>query len=445
LAASAGGGASEDAEAQFRQKELEALIRFIEGAPLLLPEEQSATDDQVEGRNEALRLYADAAAEIASDADTPAQYREQAAAVWLIFRDPDTTTDLTALLPPPEEQTALAHWVTAAGDGEGLDAESLAGLRDVEMSAWLRSRLSAYASAPDKALQADSTHAHAEKPYLERAFSLFSVYFLAFVTGCVLMVFVGLRWRRLQTMGLVNAPAPGWGDSAWVGWFVLMAWFSVSFTSQMVVGGVISIFGLDGGSAAIGLLVQVGAGVFAIWLLMGLSTGERTWQKAIGDLRVGLEPFRNRVSTAILWALAGFAVAVPVVYGSVVFVSLLPIESELVSNPALPELVNPKGPISQLLLSVSVVVAAPIFEEIVFRGVLYRQLRGRLGLPGATLLSAAVFAAVHFSVTSFMPLFALGALLAVIAERSGGLLPSMLVHALWNGGTILIATTFYGA
>ncbi len=86
-------------------------------------------------------------------------------------------------------------------------------------------------------------------------------------------------------------------------------------------------------------------------------------------------------------------------------------------------------------------VAAPIVEETMFRGVLYRHLRdatNRFGLVLSVLLSALingfVFAAIHpqgfVAVPALMSL-ALG--MALVREWRGTLIPSMMIHAVHNG------------
>jgi membrane protease YdiL (CAAX protease family) len=52
-------------------------------------------------------------------------------------------------------------------------------------------------------------------------------------------------------------------------------------------------------------------------------------------------------------------------------------------------------------------------------------------------LSAALFAAAHLSVGEFVPLLVLALGLGLLRWQSGRLLPSVLMHALWNGITFL--------
>ena len=76
-------------------------------------------------------------------------------------------------------------------------------------------------------------------------------------------------------------------------------------------------------------------------------------------------------------------------------------------------------------------IAAPLFEEFIFRGLIFGGLRRSFGLWSATLASAALFAIVHPAV-SIIPVFVLGACAALVYERSRSLLAPMIVHAVYN-------------
>jgi membrane protease YdiL (CAAX protease family) len=78
-----------------------------------------------------------------------------------------------------------------------------------------------------------------------------------------------------------------------------------------------------------------------------------------------------------------------------------------------------------------VCVLVPIGEEMFFRGFVYGTLR-RWGVVAATILSALFFGAVHQQIVHFLPIVILGVILAVLYERTGSLLPAMVVHAVNN-------------
>lgn len=81
------------------------------------------------------------------------------------------------------------------------------------------------------------------------------------------------------------------------------------------------------------------------------------------------------------------------------------------------------------------VLAAPLCEEFIFRGLLFGGLRRSMGLMPSMLLSAGLFAIVHPPV-SMLPVFVLGLCTAWAHERGKGLLAPMLVHALYNAAVL---------
>jgi membrane protease YdiL (CAAX protease family) len=76
-------------------------------------------------------------------------------------------------------------------------------------------------------------------------------------------------------------------------------------------------------------------------------------------------------------------------------------------------------------------IAAPLFEEFIFRGLIFGGLRRSFGLWPATLASAALFAIMHPAISIF-PVFVLGVCTALVYERTHSLLAPMLTHAVYN-------------
>ncbi|HTC37379.1 MAG TPA: CPBP family intramembrane glutamic endopeptidase, partial [Steroidobacteraceae bacterium] len=77
------------------------------------------------------------------------------------------------------------------------------------------------------------------------------------------------------------------------------------------------------------------------------------------------------------------------------------------------------------------IVAAPIFEEFIFRGLIFGGLRRSLDPLPAIVASAAVFAIVH-PPASMIPVFGLGVCAALAYDRTKMLLAPMIVHAIYN-------------
>jgi hypothetical protein len=86
------------------------------------------------------------------------------------------------------------------------------------------------------------------------------------------------------------------------------------------------------------------------------------------------------------------------------------------------------------------VIAAPLFEEFIFRGILYRGLRRSLGAPVAVLASALVFALVHPAVAA-LPVFVMALLAAAAYERTGWLLTPIATHITYNA--IVLGAAFW--
>ncbi len=83
-------------------------------------------------------------------------------------------------------------------------------------------------------------------------------------------------------------------------------------------------------------------------------------------------------------------------------------------------------------LSVTAVVLAPVVEELMFRGVLYRWLRDRQRPHLALWGSALLFGLIHANLLAFVPLTLFGAVLAWLYQRSGNLLLPIFTHAFFN-------------
>ena len=85
-----------------------------------------------------------------------------------------------------------------------------------------------------------------------------------------------------------------------------------------------------------------------------------------------------------------------------------------------------------VLLFLVVAVAAPVLEELFYRGLWLRAVERRAGTVVAVLVSSFVFAAVHFQPYDFPALFGFALLLAVVTARSGRLGPAIWAHVAFN-------------
>jgi len=90
------------------------------------------------------------------------------------------------------------------------------------------------------------------------------------------------------------------------------------------------------------------------------------------------------------------------------------------------------------LLVITLVVLAPICEEIFFRGYLYPIIRNKMPAGSAMLINGAIFAAAHFELVGFLPRMLLGLGLAYMYDKKRSLVSPVIGHALYNGLLLLL-------
>ncbi|PGF08953.1 CPBP family intramembrane metalloprotease [Bacillus pseudomycoides] len=94
-----------------------------------------------------------------------------------------------------------------------------------------------------------------------------------------------------------------------------------------------------------------------------------------------------------------------------------------------------------LIAFISAAVISPIYEEIFYRGFLYRWLRTRFGIMWAIFLSSLIFTIIHIPTYNAMPVnFLSGIVFAWAYERTNSIWPSVIIHGLTNGIMVLLTT-----
>jgi membrane protease YdiL (CAAX protease family) len=144
-----------------------------------------------------------------------------------------------------------------------------------------------------------------------------------------------------------------------------------------------------------------------------------------GLRHLGLRSFR--IPSALKWMAAAV--------GAYLLFAIL--YTAIIGEPEQEDIADSFGPIPvQILL---IVLAASISEEICFRGMLFGGLRERMPRWGAALLSAAIFGALHAitGISAVPPLIAFGFILCLLYEKTGSIVPGILLHMLNNSAALL--------
>lgn len=166
---------------------------------------------------------------------------------------------------------------------------------------------------------------------------------------------------------------------------------------------------------------------------------------SLGILYLALKPFLplpegwfrvNLQGRWWLWGVGGYLAALPLV----ILVSLINQQiwqGKGGSNPILPIALENKDGVALAIFFITASIAAPIFEELLFRGFLLPSLTRYLPMWGAIALSSVIFAVAHLNLSEVLPLTTLGMVLGFVYVRSRNLLSSMLLHGIWNSGTLV--------
>jgi len=99
---------------------------------------------------------------------------------------------------------------------------------------------------------------------------------------------------------------------------------------------------------------------------------------------------------------------------------------------------NAEDPLLTGLMAFLAVVLAPLVEEPIFRGGLFRYLHTRLPRPAALLIPALIFSSMHLNWVAVLPLCLLAIALSLAYERTGRIEVAIIAHALFNLNTMLL-------
>jgi membrane protease YdiL (CAAX protease family) len=170
-------------------------------------------------------------------------------------------------------------------------------------------------------------------------------------------------------------------------------------------------------------LVQLATALGFLLVPIAIAAGRgATPRQALAQL--GLRRFRP---SAIKWMLASI--------GAYLLFAIA--YTALVGQPHQKDIAEDFGAIPVQVLLIA--IAAPISEEVCFRGFLFGGLRERLPRIAAALVSALIFGALHVTtgVSAVPPLIAFGFILALLYEKTGSIVPGILLHMLNNSVALI--------
>ena len=260
------------------------------------------------------------------------------------------------------------------------------------------------------------------------------------ILGVGLLIFLAIQWFIKRQDSLLGAGVGTPWSTPWDGeiiWQVMIVGFF--FISQIllpliVVPILVKVVGLN--LVAMGLRGKA-VTVLVSYLLMAVGGLVVLYLSLKAFFPLSEEWFRFQVKGKwILWGVGGYLVALPLV----VLVSLLNQQiwqGQGGSNPIILLALQAQDRVALTIFFFTASIAAPVFEEIIFRGFFLPSLTRYLPVGVSILVSSLVFALAHLSLSEVLPLTTLGMILGFVYVRSRNLLAPILLHSLWNGGTLL--------
>ena len=213
----------------------------------------------------------------------------------------------------------------------------------------------------------------------------------------------------------------GWVDMVTVGLFAAV--INVALAPFAIMG-----FGESLSDASMGFFVEVvvsyGLVLAAVWFV-GLRRHHVPWTV------LGFRPLDVRSLVGMLALIAGVIIGANILVG---LVTHLPQSRDI--------FVFGRGLTEIVLMGLLVLVAAPLAEEIFFRGFLLQGLARRLRFWPAAIVSSAVFAVAHIWWQFYVPIFILGLIFAWLFWRTGSLWASIAAHATINGTSLVVVLLF---
>jgi len=82
---------------------------------------------------------------------------------------------------------------------------------------------------------------------------------------------------------------------------------------------------------------------------------------------------------------------------------------------------------------IAIVIIAPIIEELIFRGLIFRTLANKIGIGWGSAISAGLFALLHVNIGGMVQVFILALVMNYLVIRTKSITTSIIFHMLQNG------------
>jgi len=257
-------------------------------------------------------------------------------------------------------------------------------------------------------------------PLLEMA-AVLGIVFITILIAGLLLIGESIFGRKKKVYLSGIPPRVGWGVWPVVRLFV---YFLFVLLVLLNLEGVLSRVGVLDRSP----VLLAGNAVFQYGLILAMILA---YLRRAGYPSSMLRLRPQRLGTSLRQAVRGYIFFFPILVGlmHISFQLNRWFGLRLESHPLVAPLLF-SGHIRALLLLFTIgVAAAPLAEEVFFRGFFYPALKKRFSVPAAVVVSSLFFSTLHLSPGGWLPIMGLGVFLAFSYEKTGSLLIPVFIHA----------------
>ncbi len=261
---------------------------------------------------------------------------------------------------------------------------------------------------------------------------------------------VGLKMLHFSRGGARFRPAKVLAEPKWPGATVVVV--ILALQAFPIVAGIVMVVleeawdtGLDENTNLVikqtgGLLLGAGFIVFAVlaWVV-------GNWKLPLSSFGLRWAPFANLLPVVLIYVLF----IIPLALSGWLWTQLLKGlgREPTVQDPVkmFIDAIERGNPLEISLLVFSAVILAPLWEELIFRGLIFGYLKSRMSVFAALLVSSLIFSAYHLNEAALMPLLIVGIATGYVYERTRSLYFAIFFHALFNALSMVVLFILAGS
>ena len=271
-----------------------------------------------------------------------------------------------------------------------------------------------------------------ENPELVMISLVISLLVLCGILLDVILVLFCRDWinRRMQLNPERSVP---WGLGDVFKVFVIL--FFAEFVLSVFIGVVLGISGVDLENPALILMSSTFFRSVIVFLYICYLT-RKTYAVPLKNLGLTASRFLRQVGIGL-----GAYVAMIPVYLLVLLVITQVIQFFDYQPPVqtpVQILYKEDNPQLLLIFGLFMGLVGPFFEEVLFRGFMYQAIKARSGIFWGMVITSLFFAVLHAHWVALLPIFVLGLILNILFEKTGSIIPGVVMHMTHNTAMLLL-------